>query len=173
MMKKILLLLAAALLLPEVAIAQNAVPAYIVDSKGPVTNIRTAPRANAKVAMTLPTDKGSYEVLLCKVKNGWWKIEESIYEAEENQEIKLHGSKTGYWIHSSIVAFGVAGEQENFLRTKPSNKAKRVKVSHTGSILLHPLAVSGKWVKVVTDDGRYTGWMLIDRICSNSLTTCP
>ena len=32
---------------------------------------------------------------------------------------------------------------------------------------------SGKWVKVVTDDGRYTGWMLLDRICSNSLTTCP
>lgn len=172
-MKKIFLLLVVALLLPVVAVAQNAVPAYVVDSKGPVTNIRTAPRANARVAMTLPTDKGSYEVLLGKVKNGWWRIEESIYEAEENQEIKLHGSKTGYWIHNSIVAFGVAGEQENFLRTKPSTRAPLVKVIHSDQILLHPLAVRGKWVKVVTDDGRYTGWMLLDRICSNSLTTCP
>ena len=136
-MKKLFFLFVVALLLPVVAVAQNAVPAYVVDSKGPVTNIRTAPRANARVAMTLPTDKGSYEVLLGKVKNGWWRIEESIYEAEENQEIKLHGSKTGYWIHNSIVAFGVAGEQENFLRTKPSTRAPLVKVVHSDQILLH------------------------------------
>ena len=28
-------------------------------------------------------------------------------------------------------------------------------------------------IQVETTDKRYTGWMPIDRICSNPLTTCP
>ena len=172
-MKKIFLLLAIALVLPMAASAQKMVPAFVMDSKGPVTNIRTAPNAKAKVAMTLPTDKGSYELLLGEVKNGWWKIEDNIYEAEENAEVKLHGSKTGYWIHNSIVGFGIAGEQDDALYAKPSKKARMIKVSPGDVLYFHPLEVRGNWVKVVSIDGRYTGWMLIDRICSNSLTTCP
>lgn len=173
-MKKILLLLIAALVLPMAASAQKKmVYAYVVDTLGPVTNIRTAPNAKAKVAMTLPTDKGSYEMILSSVKNGWWKIAENIYEAEENTEVKLHGSKTGYWIHYTMVGFGVAGLQEKFLFTSPSSKSKLVKLPGATQFYFHPLDVRGKWVKVVSLDGKYTGWMLIDRICSNSLTTCP
>ena len=94
-------------------------------------------------------------------------------EAEENAEVKLHGSKTGYWIHNSIVGFGVAGKQDDALYAKPSKKARMIKVSPGEGLYFHPLEVRGNWVKVVSIDGRYTGWMLIDRICSNSLTTCP
>ena len=145
-MKKIFLLLAIALVLPMAASAQKMVPAFVMDSKGP---------------------------LLGEVKNGWWKIEDNIYEAEENAEVKLHGSKTGYWIHNSIVGFGVAGKQDDALYAKPSKKARMIKVSPGEGLYFHPLEVRGNWVKVVSIDGRYTGWMLIDRICSNSLTTCP
>lgn len=172
-MKKLLLLLAVALMLPVAALAQKMVPAYVVDNNGPVTNIRVAPNVKAQVAMTLPTDSNSYELILSQVKNGWWKIEGSIYEAENDKEIKLHGSKTGYWIHNSVVGFAVAGDPRGFLRDKPSTKSKSVMKTTTGDLLLHPLEVNGKWVKVVTHDGKHTGWMLIDKICSNSLTTCP
>jgi hypothetical protein len=57
----------------------------------------------------------------------------------------------------------------------PSNSAKAVKVLRNdyADLVLEPLMIKGSWIKVVTKDKKYTGWMPIDRICYNPLTTCP
>lgn len=61
-MKKYVLLLFAAVLLPFTINAQGFVNAYIVDNDGPVTNIRKAP--SGKVVATLPTNEALVVTLL-------------------------------------------------------------------------------------------------------------
>lgn len=173
-MKKSILLFLAAVMLTSFSInAKGFVIAYVIDSKGPVTNIRTAPSANAKVAMTLPTDKGSYVLTLDKVKNGWWRIADVIEEYEENIEIPLTGSKTGYWIHGSLLYFSPVGDPTGCLRSGPSAKSKAIRMSDSTELKFQPIGFKGQWIKVKTANGRYTGWMHRDRVCYNPLTTCP
>ncbi len=154
--------------------AQTGAFAYICDNSGTPTNVRNAP--NGKVVQKLPDVDGGYVVELLEVKNNWWRIDPEIeVYGDEDRVVKLKGSKTGYWMHNSVLQFNIAGEHENVLRVTPSEKAKPIKISvsdlmETG---LRPLEVRGKWIKVETTDKRYTGWMPIDKICSNPLTTCP
>ena len=156
------------------AFAQSA---YICDNSGSPTNIRNAP--NGKVVQTLQDVDGGYVVDLIEAKNNWWKIDPAVEiygDVDEDEAlVKLKGSKTGYWVHYSVLQFTIAGERANVLRTKPSRKAPAINFegSYLAEIELRPLEISGKWIKVVTTDKRYTGWMPIDKICSNPLTTCP
>lgn len=158
--------------------AQSVADAYICDPSGSPTNIRNAP--NGKVVNTLKDFDGGYVVTLLEVKNNWWKIDPQvdIYgDVEEGEDVvNLKGSTTGYWIHYSVLQFTIAGERENVIRTKPSSKAAPVKItepSYLAEIELRPLEIRGEWIKVITTDKRYTGWMPIASICSNPLTTCP
>ena len=155
--------------------AQTGASAYIADVSGTPTNVRNAP--NGKVVQKLPDVDGGYVVSLLEVKNKWWKIDPvvDVYGGDEDETVQLKGSKTGYWVHYSVLGFGIAGDHENVLRETPSPKGKPLKVSVSYLIeeTLRPLEVRGEWIKVVTTDGRYTGWMPIDKICSNPLTTCP
>jgi len=168
-MKKQLLLLFATVIMPFLMSAQGMVDVYIIDSDGPVTNIRKAPRG--KVVATLPTD-GSYVVSLVTVKGEWWKIDDVVLQCgDEEKEIVLTGSKTGYWIHRSLLQFGIAGDRNGALHVAPSSTSKTIKI--TGESDLMPIAKKGDWVKAVTIDGKHTGWIHCDRICSNPLTTCP
>ncbi len=153
--------------------AQTGASAYILDASGTPTNVRNAP--NGKVVQTL-SDSG-YVVSLLEVKNNWWKIDPlvDIYGDGEDDSILLKGSKTGYWVHYSVLGFGINGDHTNVLRETPSSKAKPLKLepSYLFEVGLRPLEIQGKWIKVITTDKRHTGWMPIDRICSNPLTTCP
>ncbi|MBR6490378.1 MAG: hypothetical protein IKT03_07590, partial [Muribaculaceae bacterium] len=107
-MKKTVLLLMIALLLPAMASAQSLVDVYIIDNDGPVTNIRNAPRG--KVVSTLPTNE-SFVVTLLSSKGEWWKIDDVVMQEGDNfKEITLKGSKTGYWIHRSLLQFTIAGD---------------------------------------------------------------
>lgn len=176
-MKKILLTMLMAVMAMS-AFAQNVADAYICDLSGTPTNIRDAP--NGKIVQTLKDVDGGYVVTLLETKNNWWKIdpEVDIYgDVEEGEDVvKLKGSKTGYWIHYSVLQFTIAGEREDVIRTKPSSKAAPVKFtepSYLAEIELRPLEILGEWIKVITVDRRYTGWMPIGSICSNPLTTCP
>jgi hypothetical protein len=110
------------------------------------------------------------------VKNGWWKITPELDTwGDDETTIPLKGSSTGYWLHKSMLGFGISGDPEGCLRVAPSNSAKAVKVlrSDYADLVLEPLMIKGSWIKVVTKDKKYTGWMPIDRICYNPLTTCP
>ncbi len=155
--------------------AQRSAGAYICDNSGTPTNVRNAP--NGKVVQKLPDVDGGYVVLLLEVKNNWWRIDPviEIYGGEEDENLQLKGSKTGYWLHYSVLQFNIAGDHENVLRTTPSPKGKPLKLepSYLFEVGLHPLEIRGEWIKVVTTDKRYTGWMPIDKICDNPLTTCP
>ena len=153
------------------AFGQDEVYAYIIDASNTPTNVRNAP--NGKVVERLSQDE-SYVVTLREVKNKWWRVDsEVLVEGDDAREIYLKGSKTGYWLHYSVLEFSVAGDPTDCLRTSPSHKAKAVKMSPSTELSFHPLAINGQWVKVVTSDGRSTGWMHRDKICSNPLTTCP
>lgn len=167
-MKKHILLLFAAMLLP-MAINAQSVDVYIIDNDGPVTNIRNAPRG--KVVTTLPTDQ-ALVVTLLSAKGEWWKIDDMVEQyGDEEKEIELKGSKSGYWIHRSLLQFTIAGDPDGAMRAAPSAKAKAIKFSTNEGF--HPIAIKGNWVKAVSIDGKYTGWIHCDRICSNPLTTCP
>ncbi|MBP5688499.1 MAG: hypothetical protein J6X22_07655 [Muribaculaceae bacterium] len=167
-MKKTILLLLAAVLLPLAVNAQGFY-AYIVDHDGPVTNVRNAPRG--KVVTTLPTDKALVVTLLA-AKGEWWKVGDVVDQyGDDEMEFVLRGSKTGYWIHRSLLWFGVTGDPEGALRATPSKNGKAVKIP--GEPYFHPLALKGNWIKVVSTDGKCTGWLHRDRICYNPLTTCP
>lgn len=155
--------------------AQKVAGAYICDNSGTPTNVRNAP--NGKVIKKLPDIDGGYVVTLLEVKNNWWKIDPiiDIYGGDEDESVQLKGSKTGYWLHYSVLQFNIAGDQENVLRETPSAKGKplKLKPSYLIEVGLRPLEIRGEWIKVVTTDKRYTGWMPIDKICDNPLTTCP
>ena len=155
--------------------AQTGAGAYICDNSGTPTNVRNAP--NGKIVQKLPEVNGGYVVSLLEVKNKWWKVDPivEIYGDEEDEYVELKGSKTGYWLHYSVLQFNIAGEHENVLRQTPSAKGKPLKLgtSYLMEVGLHPLEIRGEWIKVITTDNRYTGLMPIDKICDNPLTTCP
>ena len=155
--------------------AQTVANAYIFDNSGTPTNIRHAP--NGKVVQKLPDIDGGYVVSLLEVRNNWWKIDPiiEIYGDEEDANVQLKGSTTGYWVHYSVLGFGIAGDHENVLRATPSPKGKLIKIapSYLIETTLRPIEIRGEWIKVITSDKRYTGWMPINKICYNPLTTCP
>ena len=168
-MKKTVLLLMIALLMPLMASAQGMIDVYIIDNDGPETNIRNAPRGS--VVAALPTNS-NYVVSLISVKGEWWKIDDTVFQCgDEEKEINLTGSKNGYWIHRSRLWFGIAGDKDGAVHVSPSSKSKTIKI--TGEADFMPVAKNGKWLKGVSSDGKCTGWIRCDRICSNPLTTCP
>ncbi|MBQ2163191.1 MAG: hypothetical protein II445_01645, partial [Muribaculaceae bacterium] len=169
-MKKNALLLFAVLLMPVLASAQGLVQAYIIDNDGAATNVRNAP--NGKVVATLPTSE-AFVVTLLDVKNGWWKIDSDVEQyGDDEKTITLNGSKTGYWIHQSLLMLATMGSNYTKLYKTPSTKGKLV-FKGEKYLDFHPIGIKGEWVKVKSVDGKYTGWGLSDHFCTNPLTTCP
>lgn len=151
--------------------AHDNLMAFISDADGDFTNLRSTPRG--ALAMQLPTDN-TYMVSIQNPRNGWWEVD-FVAEAAEDYEVKLTGSPTGkYWIHNSVIALASRnyGGQRWCLRAKPSKRAAAV-YYFTGETLFHPLDVRGYWLKVRTFDGLYTGWIELEDLCDNPLTTCP
>lgn len=169
-MKKLLLTFVFALAVIFGTTAQGRLRAYIADYDDTTTNIRNAP--NGQIVCPLAHDDGIVLTLI-KAVNGWWKIDSTIeYWGDNEREVQLEGSTTGYWVHYSVIGFtGAGGGEACNIYSKPSRKSQIV--CEYGGQLLHPIEVQGKWVKVRTDDGEYTGWFPIDNICYNPLTTCP
>ena len=172
LMKKILIMTLFAVV-SLAAYSQNSVTVCVADPSDSPTNIRNAP--NGKVVYQM-TDSEFCTVDIVSVKNGWWKITPEVEMwGDDEKTIPLKGSTTGYWIHKSVLGFGIAGDPEGCLRTAPSKGAKAVKIalSDYAELYLEPLLIKGSWIKVMSKNKKYTGWMPIDRICFNPLTTCP
>ncbi len=112
-------------------------------------------------------------VVLENCTKGWWKLAEKPSYAEEDVDIPLQPSATGYWIHYSMVGFGTRnyGGQTLHLRKSPDDKAP-ITYSFSKELTLHPIGVQGDWVKVKTSDGKHSGWIEMDWICANPLTNC-
>ncbi len=174
MRKKFLIALAVGMLLLASSVhAQDTVGAYLVDTNGPYTNIRNAP--NGKVVDKISTEVTG-DMTLITPRNGWWRIAGDSYSNyDKEEEVKLKGSKTGYWIHYSCVGFSTRnyGKEEVYLRATPSNKGRVVYTIKEAEVLLHPIDVKGDWYKVKTADGKHEGWVNTLWICDNPVTTCP
>ena len=134
---------------------------YISDNSGSATNVRNAPKGKM------------FDVE--SPRNGWWKISGGVYTDPDKDmdDIRLKGSTTGYWVHYSVIGFSTSnyGGQTLHLRQSPSGKSRSV-YSFKTELLLRPLEVRGNWVKVVTGDGKHTGWVEKEWLCGNSVTNC-
>ena len=141
------------------------------DTDGPVTNIRSA--AGGKVACTVSTDTlftfiftpGMQEV------NGWiripdnhlyWYDETDAHSAESRDYTraghlrKLTGSKTGYWIHNSVLRLLLFPDIP--ILREPRFGAEVI--YHTNQLAnVRPISMQQGWVKVKTIDGKFTGWV--------------
>ncbi len=157
------------LLLLTIAASAQGLCVYILDYDGDFTNVRNAPKG--KIVFKLPARDGVM-IDVDKVVNGWWHIC-SEYAGSGDENYKLTGSTTGYWIHSSVVATGTRnyGGQKLTLRKEPSDKSAVI-YSFTDERNLRVLDIMGDWVKVRTLDGKYTGWIDSEWLCGNSLTNC-
>ena len=140
--------------MPVLASAQGLVQAYIIDNDGAATNVRNAP--NGKVVATLPTSEAFVVTQY----------------GDDEKTITLNGSKTGYWIHQSLLMLATMGSNYTKLYKTPSTKGKLV-FKGEKYLDFHPIGIKGKWVKVESVDGKYTGWGLSEHFCTNPLTTCP
>ena len=165
--------LAIALVAAVAAMAMSPLQAFVADTDGPVTNIRSKP--NGPIVMTLPTTS-CYIVNLDGAKNGWWQIS-WVVDCFEDEPIELKGSPTGkYWIHYSVLGLNTRnyGHQRWCLRKSPSSNSRAV-YWFAQERQFKPMDISrdGDWVKVKTDDLRTTGWIEIWNLCDNPLTTCP
>lgn len=157
-------------MLSVTTVSAQHVVAYIWDSDGPYTNIRNAPKG--KVIDKIST---SLNVLLVlkDYQNGWWRIDGAPENAAEGVDIALAPSKTGHWIHYSVVAFATRnyGGQSISLYSSPNLRATKV-YTFSEEKMLHPIGVKGDWIKVTTEDGKHTGWIEQTWICANPLTNC-
>lgn len=171
-MKKILMIAFMAVV-SLAAYSQSYITAWVADQSNTPTNIRNAP--NGKVVYKLDGEE-AFTVDLLSVSNGWWKIRPEVQIWGDNDGIlTLTGSKTGYWIHKSVLAFGLSGDPKGCLRVAPSKTAKAVRVAQDdlNRLEFEPLMIKGEWVKVIDKDKKYSGWIPKDRICYNPISTCP
>lgn len=167
-MKKIFLLISMMVGITLTVHAQLGV--FINDYDGPFTNIRNAPKG--AIVDKIPTSDAVALSVVRQV-NGWWLIDGNEYWSAEKDDVTLHGSKSGYWIHSSVLGMGTRnyGGQKLTLRKDPSSKAA-VTYSFTKELTLVSLDIKGEWVKVKTTDSKHTGWIKKEWLCGNPVTNC-
>lgn len=140
---------------------------FVSDSNGD-TNVRNAPKGT--VVAKLSQD-GNWMFSVETPKNGWWRIQDGAYSGPDTDELHFKGSKTGYWIHSSVIGVSTRnyGGERLSLRQSPSDKAAVV-YSFTDEVVLNPIDIKGDWVKVT--NGKYTGWIEAEWLCGNAVTNC-
>ena len=155
------------LTLMVLTVSAQRVVAFVTDSD-PFTNLRDAPKG--KVIGKID-NKLTAMVVLENCTKGWWKLAEEPSYAEEDVDIPLQPSATGYWIHYSCIGFFTRnyGGQRITLRSAPSSKAKAVYSLTTEET---PLLMDkkGSWLKVKI--GTHIGWMEDEWWCDNPLTNC-
>lgn len=171
-MKKIFIIILALFAAISGSAQQNSqLQACIVDNTA--TNIRNAP--GGTIVTSIDSDKyDGLVVSLIASQGAWWSIKPAIEICGDNEgEIELTGSSSGYWIHRSVIQFSHTGSFDHYLRKAPGLRAKKIALPRDTETSFHPIAVKGNWVKVVTTTGSATGWLQISDICANPLTTCP
>ena len=169
-MKKILIILLVSLCsIGNMAYAGSDFEAFIAN-KGSAVNVRSKPDGDV-VKKIYNSRSNCYVLTLTDARNGWWRIK-WILDQGEDTDVTLSGSPTGqYWIHSSVVGTATSnyGNQRWCLRDTPSKKGKAV-YWFNKEIIVHPIQVKGGWVKV--EYNGKTGWIEIEKLCSNTITNC-
>lgn len=148
-----------------------------ITSGGAWANVRRGPTVNSDVVARISPEE-SYTLILEKPTAGWWHIlDDRIYpaESEDDTDVLFLGGGQPCWIHHSIVCidFIFTDGKDVKLLAAPSYKADvTASIAPSNEKAVHPLDVSsdGGWVKVVC--GEASGWIRVENLCSNPLTTC-
>ncbi|RUL59693.1 SH3 domain-containing protein [Prevotella koreensis] len=143
---------------------------FIHDTNGKYTNLRSTP--NGKIVKKLST-KGTFILEVEDPRNGWWEIDDDIFDCDEEKEIDLDNSNHDYFIHYSTIAVGTRnyGGQRLYLR-KAANEKSAVVYTFNEEIELRPMDIKNGWVKVQTLDKKHTGWIEEEWLCGNPFTNC-
>ncbi|MBR1538056.1 MAG: hypothetical protein IJ636_00965 [Bacteroidales bacterium] len=143
---------------------------------GSWANVRKGPSATSSVVARI-SPEGAYTLIVETPKAGWWHIlDDRIYpaEAEDDADVLFLGGGQPCWIHHSVVCLDfVYSGGDVKLYEEPSRKARVVATVSPGSEgVVHPLDVNsdGGWVKISCGD--LIGWVRVETLCSNPLTTC-
>ena len=151
----------------------NRVDVYLTDDNGDYTNVRNNPKGKTVYRLEHNT---SYGMTILNPTNGWWQIDPTlIYDAEDDMmEVVLSGSTTGYWIHYTVVGASTRNYDPTWRVGLRSEAADDAPVTHwlAPEELLHPIDVQDHWVKMITADGKHSGWIDSYWLCNNPLTTC-
>ncbi|MDO4692329.1 MAG: hypothetical protein Q4A64_05610 [Porphyromonadaceae bacterium] len=146
---------------------------FIHDTTAGDTNIRSTP--NGPVVRRLERG-GAYMLVICDNQKGWWRIWSNRISAYiDDFEGDIVANPDGEsWIHYSVIAASTRNYsgQTLSLRDQPSDQARAV-YSFAEEIFLRPLEVQGEWVKAQTVDKKHQGWIRLEWLCGNALTTCP
>jgi SH3-like domain-containing protein len=142
-----------------------AVSAYLINSDGKGTNVRSGPGTRHRILKTAPNASEAIADIT-GFADGWFRISHVETTGGEQDEVVFNG--TG-WIHRSQLHVDAAGGRSP-LRSLPHHKARIVGhvVGDQPGITL--LACSGDWVEVQANG--VTGWLAPAGQCSNPLTTC-
>ena len=127
----------------------------IIDPSGS-TNIRDKPSG-----ATVMQINGNAIFQVKKIEKGWWRIEGDSYRVEASSYKPLQGSSTGYWIHSSIIAFGTRYDDEKSIKfySKPDSTSSVVYSVSAEEDSYIPLEKKDCWIKAKTKDGAHSGWI--------------
>lgn len=176
-MKKILFLLLCTLT-TVTSFAQNNTrfDLYISDTDGAYTNVRNAP--SGTVVKQLPTS-ATFALTVVACRNGWFRIDKSSLECmdltpAQAAKYSLKNVKGECWVHGSVLGCTTMGDGSlrGQLRVNPTASSARVKTRTNDWTLLRPVEMRGKWLKVQTSNKKISGWLPIEEICSNPVTTC-
>ena len=133
------------------------------------SNIRTG--ANRKIVYTIPKT-GAWTLTIDRIEKGWCHIADGlVIENEDGRDVKLRGSRTGYWVHNSQLTARGMGNGGVTLYAEPYRTA-RVVFSETSECNFCPIELRGDWVRVRIIGTTTEGWLPITEICSNPLTNC-
>lgn len=139
------------------ALCDEAFEVAIADPSGP-TNIRNKPKGSVVQQI-----EGKAIFKIKHFENGWVRIETDSYR-DGTLYKTLQGSSTGYWVHSSVVAFGTPYDDEKLIKfySKPDSTSSVVysEAAEEGDYI--PLEKKGCWIKAKTLDGAHSGWINFD-----------
>lgn len=143
--------------------------ANISDADGNVTNIRDLPKGN--IVLKLPT-KNNYMIYLSDYQDSWWKIDRIVRVDEDFNEYPISVPSSGYWIHTSCISTGIAGDGDIAVTVlnAPKKNASVVKKYPLGyyPVITGVLDLSADklFIKVRFKDGTI-GWVSTSIVCSD------
>ncbi len=115
---------------------------------------------------------------MVECKNKWFKIEGNLESAMPEEGVQDMILSRECWVHSSVIKAGLISSIDNpVLRRKPNKNGDIIdKIVRPQDIFVTFLNMKDDWVMVqYTDENEEIkqGWIPVDWICSNPLTTCP
>lgn len=134
--------------------------AAIVDDSGTDTNVRTEPNGDVFLKLNYKDD---FVANVVDYQEGWLKVN-TIISVYNNYEITSFSG----WIHQSTVGFWTR-KKVNLLDKPKTGTSLGFIEQENGPVKVK--SICGKWIKIEFQEK--TGWIELEWLCGNPVTTCP